>query len=91
MIKFVKILLGNKKILSPATNFFQKTLACTQKLYELTLIDTRSCLFRPHKDKKTQTYITHTKVWINKIISAKEWNMLPTKYKRLSQPFGPQN
>jgi hypothetical protein len=79
-----------KLILSPQTNFLQKTLAHTQKFYEFILTDTKSCLFRPHMDKQTQSFVTHTSVWIKKIISPSEWGIHPSKYKRLSQSFEPQ-
>jgi hypothetical protein len=41
-------------------------------------------------DKQTQSFVTHTSVWIKKIITPSEWGIHPSKYKRLTQPFDPQ-
>jgi hypothetical protein len=80
----------DKLILSPSVNFIQKNPAFTQQYYEFIFTDTKSCLFQPHKDKQTQSYVTHTSIWIIKIISPTEWGTHPSKHKRLSQPFDPQ-
>jgi hypothetical protein len=73
-----------KLILSPQANFIQKIPSYTQKFYEFILTDTKSCLFQPHMDKQTQSYITHISVWIKKIITPFEWGIHPSKYKKLS-------
>lgn len=46
-----------KKILTPNANFIQKIPIYTQKFSEFILADTRSCLFKLHMDKPTQTYV----------------------------------
>jgi hypothetical protein len=79
-----------KLILSPLANFIQKTPAYTQQYYEFIVTETKSFLFRPHKDKQTQSYVTHTSMWIKKIISPTECGIHHSKHKRLSQPFDPQ-
>jgi hypothetical protein len=41
-------------------------------------------------DKQTQTFVTHTLVWIKKINAPSEWGIHSSKYKKLSQSFDSQ-
>ncbi|GAV84004.1 hypothetical protein CFOL_v3_27449, partial [Cephalotus follicularis] len=59
----------------------------TQTYYEFILVDTDSIKINPKSDPKNPGLITHTSVFIQKILTLSEWGQNPHYYKQFTASF----
>ncbi|GAV88654.1 hypothetical protein CFOL_v3_32076, partial [Cephalotus follicularis] len=61
----------------------------TKIYYEFILVDTDSIKISPKTDSKNPGLVTHTSVFIQKILTISEWGQSPHSYKHFSSSFEP--
>ncbi|GAV81708.1 hypothetical protein CFOL_v3_25162, partial [Cephalotus follicularis] len=76
-----------KRIFSKEWNFYSDHPKKTQIFYEFILVDTDSIKISPKSDPNNPELITHTSVFIQKIITIAQWGQPPHHYKHFSSSF----
>ncbi|GAV88296.1 hypothetical protein CFOL_v3_31719, partial [Cephalotus follicularis] len=61
----------------------------TQTFYEFIIVNPDSIKINPKIDPKNANLITNTSIFIQKIITIKDWNQPPHSYRKFSGSFTP--
>ncbi|GAV67207.1 hypothetical protein CFOL_v3_10715 [Cephalotus follicularis] len=76
-----------KRVFYPDWHYYNNHSQKTQTFYEFILVDTDSMKTNPKSDPKNPGLITHTSVFILKILTLAEWGQNPHYFKQFTASF----